>query len=266
MGGGHHSHDHRCYVLGGTDDYAPFIFRHESTERHRDNGDRCFSGVDNFGGWNQAKRHLPMDDNLSRSQEHKDAEVARGNFAFVDDCTAQLIGVFILEFGIIFHSIFIGLTLAVAGSEFTALYIVLTFHQTFEGLGLGSRLAMIPWPTSRRWTPYVLGTVYGLSTPIAIAVGLGMRNTHQPSGRTTLIVNGVFDAISAGILILHWPYGINCARVPVQLIYASSSSSHCLVGISSALPWCRTHGTARQMGLTVYILDYYGLSALALSQ
>jgi hypothetical protein len=23
-----------CYVLGGTDDYAPFIFRHESTERH----------------------------------------------------------------------------------------------------------------------------------------------------------------------------------------------------------------------------------------
>ncbi|KAL4811429.1 Zinc/iron permease [Aspergillus unguis] len=166
-----------------------------------DDGGRCLGGVDNFGGRNQAKRHLPIDDNLSRPLEHKDAEVARGNFAFMGDYAAQLIGVFILEFGIIFHSIFIGLTLAVAGSEFTALYIVLTFHQTFEGLGLGSRLAMIPWPTSRRWTPYILGTVYGLTTPIAIAVGLGVRNTYPPSGRTTLIVNGVFDAISAGILI-----------------------------------------------------------------
>ncbi|KAF3005490.1 hypothetical protein E8E15_000966 [Penicillium rubens] len=165
------------------------------------NGSRCLRGVDNFGGWDQAKSHLPIEDNLSRPQEHQEAEMAEGNFAFVDDYAAQLIGVFILEFGIIFHSIFIGLTLAVAGSEFTTLYIVLTFHQTFEGLGLGSRLAMIPWPTSRGWTPYVLGVVYGLTTPIAIAVGLGVRNTYPPSGRTTLIINGVFDAISAGILI-----------------------------------------------------------------
>jgi zinc transporter 1/2/3 len=40
-----------------------------------------------------------------------------------------------------------------------------------------------------------------LSTPIAIAIGLGVRNSYPPEGRTTLIVNGVFDSISAGILI-----------------------------------------------------------------
>ncbi|OJD14368.1 hypothetical protein AJ78_05273 [Emergomyces pasteurianus Ep9510] len=121
--------------------------------------------------------------------------------ALIEDYSAQLTSIFILEFGIIFHSIFIGLTLAVAGEEFITLYVVLVFHQTFEGLGLGSRLATVPWPRSKRLTPYMLAVAFGLSTPIAIAIGLGVRQTYPPEGRTTLIVNGVFDSISAGILI-----------------------------------------------------------------
>jgi len=109
--------------------------------------------------------------------------------------------IFILEFGVIFHSIFIGLTLAVTGDEFNVLYIVLVFHQTFEGLGLGSRLATAHWPKRKSWLPWVLGSAYGVSTPIAIAVGLGIRTSFSPNSQKTLIVNGVFDAISAGILI-----------------------------------------------------------------
>ncbi|KAI9656389.1 MAG: hypothetical protein M1831_004641 [Alyxoria varia] len=115
--------------------------------------------------------------------------------------SAQLTSVFILEFGVIFHSIFIGLTLAVQGEGFNILYVVLVFHQTFEGLGLGTRLAAVSWPRSRRWTPYLLGIAYGLTTPIAISIGLGVRESFSPEGRTTLIINGVFDAISAGILL-----------------------------------------------------------------
>lgn len=114
---------------------------------------------------------------------------------------AQLTGVFILEFGVIFHSIFIGLTLAVAGEEFSTLYVVLAFHQTFEGLALGSRFASIDWPKTRRWTPYALGIGYALSTPTAIAIGLGVRQSYNPGSATGLITNGVFDSISAGILI-----------------------------------------------------------------
>lgn len=38
---------------------------------------------------------------------------------------AQLTGVFILEFGVVFHTIFIGLTLASAGLEFNILYVSL---------------------------------------------------------------------------------------------------------------------------------------------
>ena len=119
----------------------------------------------------------------------------------VEDYAAQMTAIFILEFGVIFHSIFVGLTLAVAGSEFDTLYVVLVFHQTFEGLGLGSRLAATPWPKEKRSTPYILALGFALSTPIALAVGLGVRNTYSPGSQTSLIVNGVFDSISAGILI-----------------------------------------------------------------
>lgn len=147
-----------------------------------------------------SKSHIPGEDHLGHSREHHDPESAQKS-AELEDYMAQLTSIFILEFGIIFHSVFIGLTLAVSGSEFVTLYIVLVFHQTFEGLGLGSRLATIPWPRSKRLTPYILAIAYGISTPIAIAVGLGVRKTYPPEGRTTLIVNGVFDSISAGILI-----------------------------------------------------------------
>lgn len=116
-----------------------------------------------------------------------------------ENYAVQLTSIFILEFGIIFHSIFIGLTLAVSGDEFPTLYIVLVFHQAFEGLGLGARLSTVPFPN--RWTPYVMAVGYGLSTPLAIAIGLGVRTTFDPEGQTALIMNGIFDAISSGILL-----------------------------------------------------------------
>ncbi len=126
---------------------------------------------------------------------HKHAHSEHENFG------VQMTSIFILEFGVIFHSIFIGLTLAVAGEEFVILYIVLVFHQTFEGLGLGSRLAIIEWPQGKEWMPWVLGAAYGFTTPIAIAIGLGVRKTFVPGSTEYLMVNGIFDSISAGILI-----------------------------------------------------------------
>ena len=144
--------------------------------------------------------HAPGEDHLGHARQHTDIEEVDNPFS-IEDYKAQMTAIFILEFGIIFHSVFIGLTLAVAGQEFNTLFIVLIFHQTFEGLGLGSRLAVTPWPKRRKWTPYILALAFGFSTPIATAVGLGVRKTYPPGSQTTLIVNGVFDSISAGILI-----------------------------------------------------------------
>ena len=147
--------------------------------------------------------NVPGDDHLGHAREHVDAEVQgpHDDHIGVETYSAQLTAIFILEFGVIFHSIFVGLTLAVSGAEFTTLYVVLVFHQTFEGLGLGSRLAVVPWPQRKRWTPYIMAVSYGLSTPISIAIGLGLRQSYVPGSATALIVNGIFDSISAGILI-----------------------------------------------------------------
>lgn len=113
----------------------------------------------------------------------------------------QIIAVSILEFGILFHSVFIGLTLAVSGDEFPTLFVVLVFHQMFEGLGLGTRVAEVEWPKSKRFTPWLMGIAFSVTVPISIAIGLGVRQTFIPGSRKALISSGVFDSISAGILI-----------------------------------------------------------------
>ncbi|KAJ7767022.1 ZIP-like iron-zinc transporter [Mycena maculata] len=120
----------------------------------------------------------------------------------VDDAAAaaQIIGVAILEFGVLLHSVLIGLTLAV-DEAFKVLFVVIIFHQTFEGLGLGSRLAFIKLPPRYNYVPIAAAFIYGISTPIGIAVGLGIRSTYNPGSTTASIVSGVLDSLSAGILI-----------------------------------------------------------------
>ncbi len=112
----------------------------------------------------------------------------------------QIAAFLILEFGVIFHSVIIGLNLGVAGSEFATLYAVIVFHQTFEGLGIGARMSTIPFRPGS-WLPWLLCAAYGLTTPIAIAIGLGLRTTYNPGSFTANVVSGIFDATSAGILI-----------------------------------------------------------------
>jgi zinc transporter 1/2/3 len=113
----------------------------------------------------------------------------------------QISAFLILEFGVIFHSVIIGLNLGTAGSEFTTLYPVIVFHQSFEGLGIGARMSSIPFPKRYSWLPWTLCALYGLTTPIAIAIGLGLRTTYNSGSFTANVVSGVLDAISAGILI-----------------------------------------------------------------
>jgi zinc transporter 1/2/3 len=207
--------------------------------------------------------HTPGEDHLGHERNHTDIEASQGAHS-VEDYTAQMTAIFILEFGIIFHSIFIGLTLAVSGTEFSTLYVVLVFHQTFEGLGLGSRLAVTPWPKSKRWTPYILALAYGVSTPIAIAVGLGVRKSYPPNSATTLIVNGVFDSISAGILIYtglvelmaHEFMFSNVMRKASLKVVLSAFGVMCLGAgefnsllVRISLICCRSDGFAGQVGM-----------------
>ncbi|UPK97378.1 hypothetical protein LCI18_008313 [Fusarium solani-melongenae] len=164
------------------------------------------AGISKDGNLHSGGGRGPAMDLMKRRDQENEAELGATEGQNLDadapdELAAHLSALFILEFGIIFHSILIGITLAVSGEEFTILYIVLVFHQTFEGLGLGSRLAIAAWPSGKGWLPYFLSAIYALSTPIAIAVGLSVRNSVTPGTHSSLVVMGVFDAISAGILL-----------------------------------------------------------------
>lgn len=113
----------------------------------------------------------------------------------------QIGSICLLEFGIVFHSIFVGLTVAVSGPEFTTLYPVIVFHQMFEGLGLGTRLESTPWSASNEWISWLFAVMFSVTTPLGIAVGLGIRTSFELNSPRALITTGIFDAISAGILI-----------------------------------------------------------------
>lgn len=114
---------------------------------------------------------------------------------------SQIVSLLILEFGVVFHSLFIGLSLA-GSDSFTVLLIVIAFHQFFEGLGLGSRLAVATWPSNwKTWTGYLMATGYGFTTPLGIAIGLGVNQGLNNHPATAQLVNGIFDAVSSGILV-----------------------------------------------------------------
>ena len=49
--------------------------------------------------------------------------------------------------------------------------------------------------------PWTLCAAYGLTTPIAIAIALGLRTTYNAGSFTANVISGVLDSTSAGILI-----------------------------------------------------------------
>ncbi|CAK1354235.1 putative zinc transporter 8 [Cercospora beticola] len=106
----------------------------------------------------------------------------------------------VMEAGIIFHSVLIGLTLVVAGDSFyRTLLVVIVFHQFFEGLALGARIALLPgaiFPTK-----FLMGLAFALITPIGMAIGIGVLNTFNGNNPATVITFGTLDALSAGVLV-----------------------------------------------------------------
>ncbi|KAF2014533.1 Zip-domain-containing protein [Aaosphaeria arxii CBS 175.79] len=114
----------------------------------------------------------------------------------------EKLSVTVLEAGIVFHSLLIGLTLVVAGdSFFLTLFAVILFHQMFEGIALGTCIAAIPSAKAGTLRKLIMGTIFALITPIGMAIGIGVLNHFNGNDPSTLIAIGTLDAFSAGILV-----------------------------------------------------------------
>lgn len=100
----------------------------------------------------------------------------------------------ILEGGILFHSVFVGMTISITTDGFLVLLVAILFHQAFEGLGLGSRIAAVPYPKGSI-RPWVLVVAFGTTAPIGQAIGLIARNSYDAESALGLIMVGTFNAM-----------------------------------------------------------------------
>lgn len=176
----------------------------------------------------------------------------------------EIVSIVVLEAGILFHSvckslppprshshsglifffIVVGITLVVAeDSFFITLFVVIVFHQMFEGVALGTRIASIGHHTNtdradagngpegqdkassssardtaaaenggdtdgseRRQSlsmlnKLLMATAFALTTPIGMAIGVGVLHNFNSNNPKTLITIGTLNALSAGILV-----------------------------------------------------------------
>jgi zinc transporter ZupT len=108
----------------------------------------------------------------------------------------------LLEAGILFHSVFIGMALSVSsGPAFAVLLLAISFHQTFEGLALGTRIAAIKSFSPGSTRPWLMSLMYGVTTPIGQAIGLAVHTLYDPASEFGLLMVGIVNGISSGLLL-----------------------------------------------------------------
>ncbi|KLT39266.1 Zinc/iron permease [Cutaneotrichosporon oleaginosum] len=163
------------------------------------------------GGLNSPSPVSVTPDHHSVADTHSHAEKATTSHAHDGCCpdpeaailawqNKELWRVLLLEAGIIFHSVMIGVTLgADSSSSWTTLFIVIIFHQFFEGAALGARLALLHWLSKTH--SFLQASMFMIVTPIGIAIGIGVRKSFSANGTAALISIGVLDSTSAGILL-----------------------------------------------------------------
>ncbi|TKY47180.1 Zinc transporter 6 [Spatholobus suberectus] len=108
----------------------------------------------------------------------------------------------VLEIGIIFHSVIIGVTMGMSQNVCTIrpLVAALAFHQIFEGLGLGGCVAQAGF--SFGTTAYMC-FMFSVTTPMGIILGMVLFSVtgYDDSNPNALIMEGLLGSVSSGILI-----------------------------------------------------------------
>ncbi|WCJ40756.1 Zinc transporter 7 [Euphorbia peplus] len=105
----------------------------------------------------------------------------------------------VLEAGIVVHSVVIGLSMGTSDNACTIrpLIAALCFHQLFEGMGLGGCILQAQYGMKMK---AIMVMFFSGTTPLGIAMGMGLSKTYSPSSPTALIVVGILNASSAGLL------------------------------------------------------------------
>ncbi|GER49549.1 zinc transporter [Striga asiatica] len=105
----------------------------------------------------------------------------------------------VLELGIVVHSVVIGLSMGASDNPCTIkpLVAAICFHQLFEGMGLGGCIMQAEYGMKMKAT---LVFFFSTTTPFGIALGIGLSKVYSENSPTALIVVGLLNACSAGLL------------------------------------------------------------------
>ncbi|GLU04851.1 hypothetical protein SLE2022_219800 [Rubroshorea leprosula] len=103
----------------------------------------------------------------------------------------------VLELGIVVHSVVIGLAASDNFCTIRPLIAALCFHQLFEGMGLGGCILQSEYKLKMKATMVFL---FASTTPFGIALGIALSNVYGETSPTALIVVGILNACSAGLL------------------------------------------------------------------
>jgi len=140
------------------------------------------------------------DEDDSKEGTDNPHQEGHGHAHLLDHSKANKVAVYILEAGIAVHSVIIGVDLGLTVGEFETLFIALVFHQFFEGIGLGYRLAELK--SKNKLRSLINCMFYSMTTPLGVAIGIA---THLGTVRSDYVmtteVKGIMDALAAGILI-----------------------------------------------------------------
>ncbi|KAL6843160.1 hypothetical protein ACP4OV_026873 [Aristida adscensionis] len=106
----------------------------------------------------------------------------------------------VLELGILVHSVIIGVSLGASlrPSTIRPLVGALSFHQFFEGIGLGGCIVQAKFKAR---ATVIMATFFSLTAPMGIALGFAITSSYSKHSSTALVVEGVFNSAAAGILI-----------------------------------------------------------------
>uniref|UniRef100_J3LRE9 Fe(2+) transport protein 1 n=1 Tax=Oryza brachyantha TaxID=4533 RepID=J3LRE9_ORYBR len=105
----------------------------------------------------------------------------------------------VLEMGIVVHSVVIGLGMGASQNACTIrpLVAAMCFHQMFEGMGLGGCILQAEYGARMR---SALVFFFSTTTPFGIALGLALTRVYRDDSPTALVVVGLLNAASAGLL------------------------------------------------------------------
>eukprot|EP01018_Ginkgo_biloba_P032898 Gb_28845 [translate_table: standard] len=106
----------------------------------------------------------------------------------------------VLDIGIMAHSVIIGISFGTSERPCTIrpLVAALTFHQFFEGMGLGGSIAQAEF---RSKASVAMAILFSFTTPLGIAVGMGISSMYKKNILRAMVVEGLLNSASAGILI-----------------------------------------------------------------